>query len=260
FRSRVLFEQRGTGRSGQAEKIGKFFGKHVILAHGEPRLGRYFFLVRAGLRQIPKIAIGEKTKLVVIVEDDPAPPGDAEVFGQQIARKNVRHGQILDGLAVIASGGCTLSRIGFGEENVKRTNATLDVSMSDDDIVAFQPHRISGSAEQIFQEGGLESVPWDAEVLELVSFHSTSGAIVLEDQLVTAHHLVWSGILRRIESILDHLENDVVAGQSEDEHDHSARAFGRFETVGRGVQLRDEIAIKLRFGMSVKTDFVVKIG
>src|SRR5204863_32195 len=35
-----------------------FFWKHVILAHGKPRLGRYFFLVRGGLRQIAKIAIG----------------------------------------------------------------------------------------------------------------------------------------------------------------------------------------------------------
>src|SRR5437899_8162445 len=150
--------------------------------------------------------------LVVIVEDDPPPPGDAEVFGLHIARKNVRHGQILDGLAVIASGGCILSRIGFREENVKRTNATLDVSMSDDEIVAFQPRGLSGRAEQIFQEGRLESVPWDAEMLELVRFHQTSGTIVLEDQLVTAHHLVWSGILGKIESILDHLKNDVVAG------------------------------------------------
>jgi len=83
---------------------------------------------------------------------------------------------------------------------------------------------------------------------------------VLEDQLVTAHHLVRSGILGKIESILDHLKNDIVAGQSEDEHDHSGRAFGRFETLGRGVQPRDEIAIKLRFGVSVKTDFVVEIG
>src|SRR5207302_4481852 len=133
--------------------------------------GRYFFLVSGGLRQIAKIAIGQKTKLVVIVEDDPASPGDAEVFGQHIARKNIRHGKILDGLAVIASGGCTLSRIGFGEENVKRTNATLNVNMSDDDIVAFQPHRLSGRAEQIFQKGRLESVPWDAEVLELLRFN-----------------------------------------------------------------------------------------
>src|SRR5947208_9830488 len=166
----MLFEQRGTRRSGQAEKIEKFFRKHVILAHGEPRLGRYFFLVRGGLRQIAKIAIGWKTKLVVIVEDDPAPPGDAEVFGQHIARKNIRDGQILEGLAVIASGSCTLSRIGFGEENVKRTNAALDVNMSDDDIVAFQPHHLSSRAAQIFQEGWLESVPWDTEVLELVRF------------------------------------------------------------------------------------------
>src|SRR4029077_14849755 len=193
-------------------------------------------------------------------EDDPASPGDAKVLGQHIARKNIRHGQMLDGLAVIASGGCTLSRIGFGEENVKRTNATLNVNMSDDDIVAFQPDGLFGRAEQIFQERWLESVPWDAEVLELVRFHQTSGTIVLEDQLVTAHHLVWSGILGKIESILDHLKNNVVAGQSEDEHDHSGRAFGRFETVGRGVHLRDEIAITLRFGMSVKTDRVVKVG
>src|SRR5207248_11363559 len=139
-------------------------------------------------------------------------------------------------------------------------NAPLDVGMSDDDIVAFQPHHFSGRADQIFQEGRLESVSWDAEVLELVRFHQTSGTIVLEDQLVTAHHLVWSGILGKIESILDHLKNDVVAGQSEDEHDHSASAFGGVEMVGRGIHLRDEIAIKLRFGMSVKTDFVVEIG
>ncbi len=34
----VLFEQRGTRQPRQAKKIEKFFGKHVILAHGEPRL------------------------------------------------------------------------------------------------------------------------------------------------------------------------------------------------------------------------------
>src|SRR4030095_4412204 len=103
------------------------------------------------------------------------------------------HGQILDRLAVIAGGCCNLSRIGFGEENVKRTNATLDIRMSVDDTVAFQPHRFSGCAEQIFQEGRLESVPWDAEVLELVRFHQTPGTIVLEDQLVTADDLCWGG-------------------------------------------------------------------
>src|SRR5207253_10364550 len=117
-------------------------------------------------------------------------------------------------------------------------------------------HLLSSHSVQIFREGRLDSGPRYAEVLELRRFHQTSGTIVLEDQLVTAHHLVWSGILGKIESILDHLKNDVVAGQSEDEHDHSGRAFGRFETVGRGVHLRGEIAIKLRFGMSVKTDRV----
>src|SRR5438128_12383693 len=106
------------------------------------------------------------------VEEDARPPaGDAVVVGHDMVRKKVRPGQMLNGVAVIPSGGCTLSRIGFVEENVMRTNATLVVSMSDDDIVAFQPHRLSGRAEQIFQEGWLESVPWDAEVLELVRFH-----------------------------------------------------------------------------------------
>ena len=167
----MLFEQRGTRWSGQAEKIWKFFGNTSFARtenHGSADISSSYV---GGLRQISKIAIGQKTKLVVIVEYDPAPSGDAEVFGQHIARKNVRHGQILDGLAVITSGGCTLSRIGFGEENVKRTNATLDVNMSDNDIVAFQPHGLSGRAEQIFQKGWFESVPWNAEMLELVRFH-----------------------------------------------------------------------------------------
>jgi len=31
----MLFEQRGTRRSGQAKKNEKFFGKHGILAHGD---------------------------------------------------------------------------------------------------------------------------------------------------------------------------------------------------------------------------------
>src|SRR6266487_157901 len=115
--------------------------------------------------------ISDERKVVGILEVYPPQPGESEVFGQQIARKNVRHGQILDGLAVIASGGCTLSRIGFGEENVKRTNATFDVSIADNDIVAFQPHRLTGRAEQIFQEGRLESVASHAKVLELVRFH-----------------------------------------------------------------------------------------
>src|SRR4029077_11360071 len=91
--------------------IGKFFGKHVILAHGVPRLGRYFFLVRSGLRQIPTNAVGEKAKLVVIVEDDPSSPGDAEVFGQHVARKNIRHGQIERKPLVMRKGACALRSV-----------------------------------------------------------------------------------------------------------------------------------------------------
>ena len=96
-------------------------------------------------------------------------------------------------------------------------------------------------------------------MLELVRFDQSSRAVVFENQSVAPPHILVSAIFRQIKSIFDQFENDIVAWQRENAHHHSASSFGHDETIARLAQVGDEIAIKFRFTVPMKTDRVVKI-
>src|SRR5438034_10069197 len=97
-------------------------------------------------------------------------------------------------------------------------------------------------------------------MLELVRFDQSSRAIMFENQSVAPSHILAGGILRQIKSIFDQFKNDIVARQRENAHHHSASSFGYDETIARLAQVGDEIAVKFRFTVPMKTDGVVKIN
>src|SRR5882762_3167522 len=83
---------------------------------------------------------------------------------------------------------------------------------------------------------------------------------MFENQSVASPHILVGAIFRQIKSIFDQFKNDIVARQRENAHHHSASSFGYDETIVRLAQVGDEIAVKLRFTVPMKTDGVVKIN
>ena len=96
-------------------------------------------------------------------------------------------------------------------------------------------------------------------MLKLVRLDQTSRAIVFEDEPITAHHIAACRVFRKIKSIFDQFENDIVTRQRENNHHHAGRSFGDDESIGRGFQMRDEIAVELCLAVSRMTDGIVEI-
>ena len=65
-----------------------------------------------------KIAMRQETKLIVIVKDDAAVTGHAKIFREQVPRKDVGGGKVLDRLSIVASGGRACLWLGFPEKKL----------------------------------------------------------------------------------------------------------------------------------------------
>ncbi|HEY7218955.1 MAG TPA: hypothetical protein VH985_11250 [Candidatus Binatia bacterium] len=256
----VMFEQCGQSRLWESQELQKFLGKNVVLTHGEPRFGGDFFLRSSRLRQFAKIAIGKETKLIVVVKDDAAVPGHAKIFGEQITRKNVGRSKVFDRLPVIAPGSRDCLRLVFPEKKVERAKTTLDISVREDDVAALHLHNGSRIAQKLGKQLRVEPVPGDAQMLKFVCFDQSSRAIMFEDQSIAPPHILTGVIFRQIKSIFDQFKNDIVARQRKNAHHHSASSFGHDEAIARLAQVCDEIAVKFRFTVPMKTDGVVKIN
>src|SRR5947207_298084 len=96
-------------------------------------------------------------------------------------------------------------------------------------------------------------------MFEFVRLDQPAGPIMLEDKAVTSPYFAATAVLRKIEPVFDELEDDVVTGQGKDQHYHAAAAFGGSETIARGTQVRDEIAIEFSFAVTMVADRIVKI-
>src|SRR6516162_6803536 len=83
---------------------------------------------------------------------------------------------------------------------------------------------------------------------------------MLEDQAVFAHDLRPGRVLWIVESVLDELEDDVIGGKGENEHDHSPGAFSVLELIFGAVQMAKEVAVEFGFAMFIVTDRHIEFG
>src|SRR5262245_53008545 len=58
--------------SPESQEGAELLRKDVVRSHKIPRFRRHFFFLGGGLRQLPEAAIVQKTKLVIVVEDEAA--------------------------------------------------------------------------------------------------------------------------------------------------------------------------------------------
>src|SRR4029077_20455440 len=112
-------------------------------------------------------------------------------------------------------------RIGFGEEKIERSDPALDINMGDYDIIINESNRFGGIPAQIFQERGFKTIAGNAQVFEFMRLNQPSRSVMLEDKPVSRHDFGSSRIFWKVEMVLDDLEDDLVARQGKDEHDHA---------------------------------------
>ena len=99
----VFVKDLAQHRRGQ-EEGGEFFREDVVPGHRIPDLARHFGLEIRRRRDRPEIAVGHVFDFVVVVEDDAAVAGHAEVLPQHVAGEDVGLGEFADGAAVFADG------------------------------------------------------------------------------------------------------------------------------------------------------------
>ena len=97
-------------------------------------------------------------------------------------------------------------------------------------------------------------------MLELLRVHQAAGPIVLEDELVAPHHVLARGALGIPEAVADHLEDDVVGGQREHQHDESDVAGGDLESIRGVVEMGHEVAVQLDLAVLVVPHGEVQLG
>ena len=76
-------------------------GEDVLRADPVPDLARHLVFLVARLGHLAEGALGQVLDLVVVVEDDLAVAGDAEVLPQHVAGEDVGAHQVLDRVAVL---------------------------------------------------------------------------------------------------------------------------------------------------------------
>ena len=157
----VMLKKGEQGWLWERQELQKFFGKNVVLAHREPGFGCDFFLRSARFRQSAKIAIRKETKLIVIVKDDAAVPGDAKIFREQVTWKDIGGSKVFDRLPVVAPGSRDCLWLVFPKKKVERAKTTLDVGVRDEDVAALHLHNRSGIAQKLSPQSRVEPVPRD---------------------------------------------------------------------------------------------------
>ena len=203
----------------------------VVGAHVEPRLGRHDLVLGAGLRHRAEIALRQQADLVVVVEDHAPVTGHAEVLEQHVARKGVRRREVLDDAAEVEDRVPAGGLVGGAQVQVERGDPALGVHVLEHDAVAVELDAPAGRLQQLGEEPVRDAMARNHEMLELLRVHQAAGPIVLEDELVAPHHVLARGALRIPEAVADHLEDDVIGGQREHQHDEAGVAGGDLESI-----------------------------
>src|SRR5215475_1806511 len=106
--------------------------------------------------------------------------GHAKVLREQVSRKNVGGGEILDRLPVIAPGSRDRLRLVLPEKNIERAKTALDIRASDDDVPAVLFHNRSRIAQEFCKQFRVKPIPRDPQVLELMRFDQSPRAVMFK--------------------------------------------------------------------------------
>ena len=251
------------------------FGKDIARADAVPDFAAELVFFIARRRHFAEVAIGDVFNFVVIVKNDLAQTGDAKVFPQHVARKDVGCHHVFDGVAIFDHGMLDLlacARIvqphveGFLQIHVQRDHALFDVEVLDDHFlhavsVAIRKFDLArGVLLQLRQQFRLEAIE---RKRHFAVFHGIGHApypVVLAHQLVFFADLFTRGFFLRRVKVFDDLEHVRQRRQIKYQHDHAFDAGRNAQFVGAVTQVEQKIAKKQGFALLAQAQCVVKLG
>ncbi len=163
--------------------------------------------------------------------------GHAEVLQQHVTGEDIARGHILNSLPVIAHCRACRRLVGVADIDIQRDDAPLEIGMGDDDRVVGDSRGLGAVGGQGRQQFIREKIAAECQELEGLRVNQPAGPIVTVDEIVFPHHFLARRALWIVEEILDQLEDHVIAGHGENQHDHAALAAGDLEFFGRISQM-----------------------
>ena len=152
-------------------------------------------------------------------------------------------------IAVVDDRRLRRGRVGLAQKQIERPQAPLDVAVLDDQILALDAAALARIAQQLLGERRHEAGARQAQTPEFLRVDQAAGAVVTEHELIALHDVGASAGLRLAEAVANDLEDQVVRGQREHDHDQTAVARGVHEAVDGGVEMAMQGKVALRLAL-----------
>ena len=246
-------------RIGQQERP-EFLRKDVARTDGIPDIVRHLVPFRRRRRNVAEVAIGEVVDLVVVVKDDATVAGDAEILEQQVAGKDIDRRQLSQRFAIVAHRANPRGVVGMREKKIERRQPPLDVHMANDDPAAVILDLRGRNGFQLREKLRREPVERKRDVGILENVGHSARAVVMLDERVFLFDGGAIGIFRCGDAVANHLEHVGIRGQREDRHHESLDAGCDDKTVGRVLQMVQEIAEEQRLSVFLQPDHRIELG
>ena len=188
-----------------------------------------------GIERLGKLAeatVGETADLVVVVEDDFAVLGDAEVLKEEIAGEDVAHGDLGNGSPVVLDGPFGVGKLAPLKVEVEGGHLFFGEDLMEENILVGNGNGGAGFAEEFLDEPGSKCPAGEAPVLKELGIGEAADAVLVGDKLVALDDLLGADGLRWLADITNGLEDEVGAGVGKDDHDHTGDARGVVEGFG----------------------------
>ena len=211
-----------------------------------------------GMRR--KLHVGQVLDLVVVVEDDAAVAGDAEVPPEHVAGEDVRDREVADRVAVVAHGGSSSAGAGAVEVDVERHHPPLDVAVADDERVAVLDHR-----RRERRRARRAARPRSGRAAARGSVNSSVSAIRPTRSTCFTIANFDSTVARSVslpgpKTSLITLKTYGIGGQREDEHHLALDPGRRDEHVLRVLEVLPQVAVEERLALLAEPEHRVELG
>ena len=150
--------------------------------------------------------------------------GDAEVFKQHIAGKDVGGGQLADSIAILFYRITQCLAVNLLQPQVERHHSPFNIQMTDDDAVAEIGKFVPRFRLQQRQQPRRDLPFIQHEIFKLLGIRHPPDAVVFLYQLIAGAHVGGGHLFLRREAVFDHLKHPVKPRQGKHQHHHPANA------------------------------------
>src|SRR5471032_3674120 len=116
--------------------MAKLFRENILRRNAVPGFACQFSFRITRLRNTAEIHLSHIANFIIVIKYHPPVTGDAEVFEKHISWKNIGCGKLLYCIAILLNNIMQLVITGLFQIKIKRGHSTLDIEMTQNNVVA----------------------------------------------------------------------------------------------------------------------------